>query len=127
MPGGGGARQDCGHDGPAIDRSAMTVSPSPASPGTDSPVIAERSTAVWPNSTSPSAAMVSPGRTTNRSPGRSRLAGTRRSLPSGSSRHTSLAAAAARSRMAWLVMRLARASYTRPASRNVVTVAAVSR
>ena len=88
----------------------MTVSPSPASPGTDSPVIMERSMAVWPNSTSPSAAMVSPGRTTNLSPGRSRLAGTGRSVPSGPSRHTSLAAAAARSRMAWLVMRLARAS-----------------
>ena len=66
--------------------------------------------AVWPNSTSPSAAMVSPGRTTNLSPGRSRLAGTRRSVPSGPSRHTSLAADAARSRIAWLVMRLARAS-----------------
>ena len=61
----------------------MTVSPSPASPGTDSPVIMLRSMAVWPNCTSPSAAMVSPGRTTNMSPGRSRLAGTRRSVPSG--------------------------------------------
>ena len=70
----------------------VTLSPSAASPGTDSPVIIERSTAVWPNSTSPSAAMVSPGRTTNRSPGRSRVAGTWRSVPSGSSRHTSLAA-----------------------------------
>ena len=70
----------------------VTVSPSPASPGTDSPVIMERSIAVWPNSTSPSAAMVSPGRTTNLSPGRRRLAGTWRSVPSGSSRHTSLAA-----------------------------------
>ncbi len=54
--------------------------------------------------------MVSPGRTTNLVPGRSRLAGTRRSVPSGPSRHTSLAAAAARSRIAWLAMRLARAS-----------------
>ena len=88
----------------------MTASPSPASPGTDSPVIVERSMAVWPNSTSPSAAMVSPGRTTKRSPGRSRLAGTRRSVPSAPSRHTSLAAAAARSRIAWLAMRLALAS-----------------
>ena len=105
----------------------VTLSPSPASPGTDSPVIIERSTAVWPNSTSPSAAMVSPGRTMNLSPGRSRVAGIWRSVPSGSSRHTSLAAAVARSRMAWPAIRRARASYSRPASRKVVTVAAVSR
>ncbi len=105
----------------------VTVSPSAASPGTDSPVIMLRSMAVRPNSTSPSAAMVSPGRTTNLSPGRSWLAGIWRWLPSGSSRHTSLAAASARSRIAWPAMRLARASYSRPASRNVVTVAAVSR
>ena len=86
-----------------------------------------RSIAVWPNSTSPSAAMVSPGRTTNMSPGRSPLTGTWRSVPSGSSTHTSFAAAAASSRIASPAMRRARASYSRPASRNVVTVAAVSR
>ena len=59
---------------------------------------------------------------------RSQLAGGDLALgPSGSSRQTSLAAASARSRIAWPAMRLARASYSRPASRNVVTVAAVSR
>ena len=45
---------------------AVTRSPSAASAGTDSPVIMVRSTADWPNSTSPSAAIRSPGRTTNR-------------------------------------------------------------
>ena len=105
----------------------VTLSPSAASPGTDSPVIMLRSMAVWPNSTSPSAAMVSPGRTTNLSPGRSWLAGIWRSVPFSSSRQTSLAAASARSRIAWPAMRRARASYSRPASRNVVTAAAVSR
>ena len=49
----------------------VTRSPSAASPGTDSPVIIERSTALRPNSTSPSAATVSPGRTMNRIPGAS--------------------------------------------------------
>jgi hypothetical protein len=106
---------------------AMTLSPSTASPGTDSPVIMLRSTALWPNTTSPSAAMASPGRTTNLSPGRRLLAGTRRSVPSGPSRPASLAPAAASSRIAWPATRRARASYSRPASRNVVTVAAVSR
>ena len=104
-----------------------TLSPSPASAGTDSPVIMLRSTAVCPNSTSPSAAMVSPGRTTNMSPGRSRLAGIWRSVPSVSSTQTSLAPAAASSRMAAPAIRRARASYSRPASRNVVTEAATSR
>ena len=86
-----------------------------------------RSTAVWPNSTSPSAAMVSPGRTTNMSPGLSPLTGIWRSVPSVSSRQTSFAPAAASSRMAAPAIRRARASYSRPASRNVVTDAATSR
>ena len=55
---------------------AVTSSPSAASPGTDSPVIALRSMAASPNATTPSAAMVSPGRTTSMSPGRSWLTGT---------------------------------------------------
>ncbi len=105
----------------------VTLSPSAASAGTDSPVIMLRSTAVCPNSTSPSAAMVSPGRTTNMSPGRSRAAGIWRSVPSVSSRQTSLAPAAASSRMAAPAVRRARASYSRPASRKVVTDAATSR
>ena len=86
-----------------------------------------RSTADWPNSTVPSAAIVSPGRTTNRSPGRSAATGTRRSVPSPASTQASLAPAPASSRIASPALRRARASYHRPASRNVVTDAATSR
>ena len=74
---------------------ATTVSPAAASAGTDSPVIMLRSTADSPDSTWPSAAIFSPGRTTNTSPRRSRPTGTRRSVPSAPSTQTSLAAAAA--------------------------------
>jgi Cu+-exporting ATPase len=49
------------------------------------------------------------------------------SVPSSASTHTSLAPEAARSRMACPAVRRARASYSRPASRNVVTEAATSR
>ena len=105
----------------------VTLSPAAASTGTDSPVIMDRSTADWPDNTSPSAAIRSPGRTTNRWPTRSRSAGMRRSASSSPSTHTSLAPAAASSRMACPAVRLARASYSRPASRNVVTEAATSR
>ena len=74
---------------------ATTVSPAAASAGIDSPVIMLRSTADSPDSTSPSAAIFSPGRTTNVSPRRSRPTGTRRSTPSAPSTQTSFAAAAA--------------------------------
>ena len=105
----------------------VTASPAVASAGTDSPVIMLRSTAESPDRTSPSAAIRSPGRTTNRCPARSWPAGIRCSAPSGPRTHTSLAPAAARSRMACPALRRARASYSRPASRNVVTEAATSR
>ena len=49
----------------------VTASPAAASTGTGSPVIMLRSTADSPDSTSPSAAIFSPGRTTNMSPRRS--------------------------------------------------------
>ena len=72
---------------------AVTVSPSATSAGTDSPVIMLVSTADWPNSTSPSAAIRSPG------PDHEPLArppaaatGTRRSVPSASSTQASLRA-----------------------------------
>ena len=55
----------------------VTASPGAASTGTDSPVIMLRSTADWPDRTSPSAAIRSPGRTTNRWPAWSREAGIR--------------------------------------------------
>ena len=105
----------------------VTLSPAAASTGTDSPVIMDRSTADWPDSTSPSAAIRSPGRTTNRWPARSKSAGIGCSVPSSPSTQTSLAPAAASSRMACPAVRRARASYNRPASRNVVTEAATSR
>ena len=54
-------------------------------------------------------------------------AGTRRSVPSPSSTQASRAPAAASSRIASPASRRARASYHRPASRNVVTDAATSR
>ncbi len=104
-----------------------TLSPSATSVGTDSPVIMLRSTADWPNSTSPSAAIFSPGRTTNMVPACSSATGTRRSLPSVSSTQTSLAPVAASSRMASPAVTWARASKNRPASRKVVTDAATSR
>ena len=105
----------------------VTASPAAASTGTDSPVIVLRSTADWPDRTSPSAAIRSPGRTTNRWPASSRAAGIRCSVPSSARTLTSRALAAARSRMACPAFRRARASYSRPASRNVVTETATSR
>ena len=88
----------------------VTASPEAASTGTDSPVIMLRSTADWPDRTSPSAAIRSPGRTTNRWPARSREAGIRCSVPSSARTLTSLALAAARSRTACPAFRRARAS-----------------
>ena len=71
---------------------ATTASPAAASAGTGSPVIMLRSTADAPDRTSPSAAIFSPGRTTNTSPRSSRSTGTRRSVPSAPSTQTSRAA-----------------------------------
>ncbi len=78
----------------------VTASPAAASTGTGSPVIMLRSTADSPDTTSPSAAIFSPGRTTKVSPRRSWPAGTRRSWPSAPSTQTSFAAAAASFRIA---------------------------
>ena len=88
----------------------VTASPAAASTGTGSPVIMLRSTADSPDSTSPSAAIFSPGRTTKMSPRRSWPAGTRRSWPSAPSTQTSLAAAAASLRIAPAAEPRARAS-----------------
>ena len=88
----------------------VTASPGPVSTGTGSPVIMLRSTADAPDSTSPSAAIFSPGRTTNVSPRRSCPAGTRRSRPSAPSTQTSLAAASASLRIAPAAEVRARAS-----------------
>ena len=46
----------------------VTSLPAPTSTGMDSPVTSEESTAELPSTTTPSAAIFSPGRTTNSSP-----------------------------------------------------------
>ena len=53
---------------PALTVAPVTASPSPTSTGTDSPVSMEASTAEVPETTTPSVAIFSPGRTTNSSP-----------------------------------------------------------
>ncbi len=106
---------------------AVTRSPPATSAGTGSPVIALVSTAALPSTTAPSAAIRSPGRTTNRSPTRSAPTGTRVSAPAASSTATSSVRSAASDRMTAPAVRRARASKYRPASTNVVTPAATSR
>ena len=101
--------------------------PSPTSIGTDSPVIELQSTADWPRTTCPSVAIVSPGRTMNRSPIRSSPIGRRRSESSSWRIATSFAPTAASARSALPARRRASASKKRPASRKVVTPAATSR
>ncbi len=56
------------HDQPAAGGAPVTVSPAVTSTGTDSPVSMLASTAEAPSTTTPSAAIFSPGRVTNRSP-----------------------------------------------------------
>ena len=53
---------------PVFTVAPATVSPVPTSTGTDSPVSMLASTAEAPSSMTPSVAIFSPGRTTNRSP-----------------------------------------------------------
>ena len=65
---------------------ANTFAPGCFSTGTDSPVTAASLTPERPAMTTPSVTMPSPGRTRNRSPTFSWLAGTVRSTPSSSSR-----------------------------------------
>ena len=113
---------------PALTVAPTTVSPSPTSTGTDSPVSMEASTADVPRSTTPSVAIFSPGRTTNRSPTARVSTGTRVSVtPSGPSTATSLAPSSSRARRAAPARRLDRCSKNRPARMNVVTPAAASR
>ena len=87
----------------------VTASPAVTSAGTGSPVSMEVSTAELPDSTTPSVAIFSPGRTTNRSPTSSCPAGTRFSLPSRST-VTSLAPSDSSARSAAPARRFARAS-----------------
>ena len=91
--------------------SSTTVPPTTLRPGCTrtgvaSPVIALMSTAAVPATTSPSAAMVSPGRTTKVCCSASSSAGMVISLPSASRTHTSLAVKAASARNAAAGLRL---------------------
>ena len=93
-----------------VDRRARHLDrPRPTSTGTDSPVSIEASTADSPLSTTPSVAIFSPGRTTNRSPTRSCSTGTSTSSPSRSTR-ASLAPSSSSLRIASPERRFARAS-----------------
>ena len=65
---------------PAFTVPPATASPGPTSTGTDSPVSMLASTADVPSTTSPSVAIFSPGRTTNRSPTARDSTGTRISV-----------------------------------------------
>ncbi len=67
---------------PALTVAPTTSSPGPTSTGTGSPVSMLVSTADAPSSTTPSVAIFSPGRTTNRSPTARSLIGRRTSTPS---------------------------------------------
>ncbi len=94
---------------PAFTVAPTTASPGPISTGTDSPVSMLASTAELPSSTTPSVAIFSPGRTTNRSPTASWSTGMRCSRPPRSTA-TSLAPSSSRARSAAPARRLARAS-----------------
>ena len=111
---------------PALTVAPATASPGRTSTGTDSPVSIEASTADEPSVTSPSVAIFSPGRTTNRSPTASSPTGMRRSTPPRRTA-TSLAPSSSSARSAAPACRLERASRYRPARMNVVTPAAASR
>ena len=104
----------------------VTGSPGPTSAGIDSPVTSDVSMAELPSTTTPSVAIFSPGRTTNRSPAASSSTGTRCSAPSRSTA-TVLAPRAASAVRAEPDRSRARASRYRPASTAVVTPAATSR
>ena len=64
-----------------------TAAPSPTSTGTGSPVSIDWSTADAPETTIPSVAIFSPGRTTKRSPTTSSATGTSTSAPSAQDVH----------------------------------------
>ena len=94
---------------PAFTHPPATPSPGPTSAGTGSPVSIEVSTAELPETTTPSVAIFSPGRTTNSSPTASCPTGTRTSMPSRSTA-ASLAPSDSSARSAAPERRFARAS-----------------
>ena len=94
---------------PALIVAPTTASPGPTSTGTGSPVSIEASIADVPDTTTPSVATFSPGRTTNSSSTSRSAMGIRCSTPPRSTA-TSLAPMSSRARRASPELRLARAS-----------------
>ena len=105
----------------------VTWLPAVTSAGTLSPVTRLISTAAAPSSTTPSVAMRSPGRTTNRSPTRSVLDGRFNSLPSIWITLAVSAPRASSARSALPARRFERASNQRPARINATVVLATSK
>lgn len=95
---------------PALTVAPTTWSPGATSTGTGSPVSIDASTADVPETTTPSVAIFSPGRTTNRSPTASRPIGIRVSRSPSRSTATSLAPMSSSARSAAPDCLLARAS-----------------
>ena len=104
----------------------VTLAPSSTSTGTDSPVSMEASIAECPDTTRPSVAIFSPGRTTKRSPTWTSAIGTRTSL-SPRSTLASFAPMLSSSRSAAELCPFARVSNHLPSSRNVITTQTDSR
>ena len=94
---------------PAFTVAPVTVSPSATSTGADSPVSIDASTADVPETTTPSVAIFSPGRTTNSSPAASSVVGICTSRPSRST-ETSFAPSSSSARRAAPACRLERFS-----------------
>ncbi|CAB4883970.1 unannotated protein [freshwater metagenome] len=105
----------------------MTDDRGPTSTGTLSPVTSDWSTAEVPDSTMPSVAIFSPGRTTNRWPTTRASIGVRTSSPFGLSSETSFAPSSTSARSADPARDFARASRYRPARMNTTTAEATSR
>ena len=104
----------------------VTAEPSVTSTGTDSPVSMDSSTAECPETTRPSVAIFSPGRTMNVSPTATWAIGTRTSLPPRITA-ASLAPMSNSSRSASEDCPFARVSNHLPSSRNVITTHTDSR
>ena len=104
----------------------VTILPGETSTGRDSPVSMDSSTAEVPDTTTPSVAMRSPGRTTNCSPTCSCSIGMRTSWESRRTA-TSFAPRLRSSCNACEERPFARASNQRPSSKKTITMAEVSR
>ena len=105
----------------------VTRCPGSRATGRLSPVSSDSSTWLAPSSTSPSTGMRSPGRTTTRSPTRSRPSGRSASVPSGPITWADAGVSACSARMASTVRCLARDSSHLPSITSVTTTAALSK